>query len=84
MNKKIIDLILEYKDGNNNILLEIIEMFLPIINEYLAKIPIKDKEDIKEELIYVLIDKINTSSLYFDYISESVFTKKNLLILQNR
>lgn len=48
--------LIEYRDGNNNSLFEIIEIFNPLISKYSRLL---DKEDTRQDLIIHLIKVLN-------------------------
>lgn len=79
MEDNMVKKIIEYRKGNNNSLLEIIEMFTPLIGKYSRLL---DKEDTRQDLIIHLIKvlnniPINNKSLFKDkeiigYIARSI------------
>ena len=83
MNKtRLIDMILEYKKKNNDLNFNKILIKLnPLINEYLYKIPSKDKEDIKQEFYIEIFYKINDSKIIFVYLDEKLFIDENYIYL---
>lgn len=56
MENNILKKIIKYKEGNNNSLLEIIEIFNPLISKYSRLL---DKEDTRQDLIIHLIKVLN-------------------------
>lgn len=56
MEKDMAEKIIKYRKGNNNSLLEIIEIFNPIISKYSRLL---DKEDTRQDLIIHLIKILN-------------------------
>lgn len=79
MKYNIVEKVLDYKRGNENAILEVIEIFKPIINKYSR---ILDGEDTKQDLIihlFKVLDKINLHNINFckdkvivSYIAKSI------------
>lgn len=69
----------ERNDYNFN---KILYKLSPLIKRYLKKIPNEDKEDIRQELLAIVYEKVINANITYTYLSKSLFTTKNLRLLK--
>jgi len=82
-NIKLIDLINEYrKESNDNNFKKIEKKLTALINEYLPKVSKEDMQDIRQELLMIILNKVKFASINYTYLPDSLFTDDNLKLLK--